>query len=186
MNNPTANRFDDHRLAWMDRLQDRIDGDLGAAERQVVDVHVAGCTSCQAQLAEFEALDHALLAATPRMSLDASFDARLWSEIDAIDDRQRLRSRERLEQERQEALRGLSRRWRQSLAFVVPGVIAGIALALALLGWLPHSGVSQAFVSEGANELGSQSGGYLQVFAIALLGGGIGLTIARWLSSAAD
>jgi len=186
LSNPTANPLDDHRLAWMDRLQDRLDGDLDEAERREVDAHLADCTSCQAQLAQFEALDQVLLAATPRLSLDAAFDARLLSEIDAIDEQQRTRLRERIEQERQETLRGLSRRWRQSLAFVVPGVIAGIALALALLGWLPHSGVSQAFVSEGANELGSQSTVYLQAFTIALLGGGIGLTVARWLSSAAD
>ena len=186
MSNPIANPLDDHRLAWMERLQDRLDGDLNDAERQVVDAHLADCTSCQAQLAEFEALDQALLAATPRLSLDAAFDARLLHEIGSIDDRQRLLSRQRLERERQETLRGLSRRWRQSLAFVVPGVIAGIALALALLGWLHHSDVSQALVSEGAQELGGQSAVYVQAFTFALLGGGIGLTVARWLSSAAD
>ena len=168
----------------MDRLQDRLDGDLAAAERQVVDAHLAGCTGCQAQLAAFEALDQALLAVTPRMSLDASFDARLWSEIDAIDDRQRLRSREQLEQERQEALRGLSRHWRQSLAFIVPGIVAGIALAFALVSGLGQSTISRALAAAGAAEFGGHSALYVQTLIIVTIGGGIGLTVARWLSAA--
>ena len=186
LSNPTDNRLDDHSLVWGERLQDRFDGDVTEAERRDVDAHVADCEFCQAQLADFEALDRALLTASPRLSLDAAFDARLLREIDAIDDQQRMRSRQRFEQEVQENLRTLSRRWRQSLAFVVPGVIAGIALTFALIGWLDRSGVTRSLALESAGAFGPHSALYVHAVIIAVLGGGIGLTVARWLSSAAD
>ena len=177
---------DEHSLTWGERLQDRLDGDLSPADCRSVDAHLADCTACQAQLAEFEALDRALLAAAPPLSLDAAFDRRLLSRIDAIDDQQRIRARQQLEEEMQANLRALSRWWRQSLAFVIPGVLAGMALTFALIRCLDQSGLGRALIQEGAIELGRNSALYVQALIIVVVGSGIGLTLARWLSSAGD
>jgi anti-sigma factor RsiW len=183
---PAATSTDEHQLTWADRLQDWVDGDLTAADRSSVESHLSDCEICQAQLVELERLDRALTASAPRLSLDAAFDERLLRQIDTVDDSRRALARQRFEQEMRENLQALSRRWRRSLAFVVPGVIAGIALAFALAGWFDSSDLSRALVVEGANEFGRQTASYLQALSTALIGAGIGFAVARWLSSAAD
>jgi anti-sigma factor RsiW len=192
MSAPTDSNLNDmgpneaHVLAWNDRLQEWLDGDLSDADRRAVDAHLATCSICPDQLEELRELDTLLSAAAPRLSLDAAFDARLMLEVDAFDHQQRARLRQKLEQERQQQLQSLSRRWKQSLAFVIPGVVAALALIFALVASLDHSGLSRSLTAESTGELGRNAALYVQAAFIALIGGGIGLTVARWLSSAAD
>ena len=127
--NSTATR--EHQLAWNDRLQDWLDGDLDAADAAALQAHMADCALCRARAAELQELDGKLRSAAPRLALDDAFDAKIFAQIDAIDDSQRAAARHRLEQELQQNLQTLARGWRRALLFVVPGVIAGVALALA-------------------------------------------------------
>jgi anti-sigma factor RsiW len=182
---PRQHRSDpEHHLEWNDRLQDWLDGDLADAEAPVFTAHLADCTLCQQRLADFEQLENVLQA--PRLSLDAAFDARLFAQIDAIDETQRAAARQKVEQELQQNLRALTRNWRRTLAFIVPGIIGGMALAFALMGYFDASGLTGKVVAEGASELGSQSANLVHAVFIAITGASIGGVMAGWLAKAAD
>jgi anti-sigma factor RsiW len=172
----------EHHLEWNDRLQDWLDGEPDAS----FEAHLAGCELCQAQLESLQALDQALQRELPALSPTESFDARLFEKIDAIDENQRLAAREQAERELRENLQALRRGWRRTLAFVIPGIIAGIAIAFAFTLWLDDSGVARTVALEGAHELGSNQAGTIQMALTALLGAGIGLAVARWLSTVAE
>lgn len=187
MSSPThSDPHEDHILAWNDRLQDWLDGDASAAERRAVESHLAICAICPEQVEAFRALDSALAVAAPRLELDAAFDARLMREVEAFDHQQQVRLRQKVEQEREAQLRSLSRRWKQGLAFIVPGVVAAMALIFALIGSIDHSEISRSLSLDSAGELGRHASLYVHAAIIALVGAGIGLPVARWLSSAAD
>lgn len=163
-----------------------LDGDITQTDRAAMHAHLATCEVCQVQLAAFEQLDAALRVAVPSISLDDSFDARLWAQLDPMDDSSRELARQRLEQELRDNLEALSRRRRRSLALVIPGVIAGIALVGALLGWLDGSGIGQQLARAGADEFGRQAGTYVQTLLLALVGAGIALGIGSWLVRAVE
>ena len=79
----------------------------------------------------------ATCAARPRAwRWTIAFDAKIFAQLDAIDETKRAEARRRLEQELQQNLQALARGWRRALLFVVPGVVAGVALAFALAWWL--------------------------------------------------
>ena len=158
MSNPTPSSpqaIAEHQLEWNDRLQDWLDGDIDGTDSAAVESHLADCGICQQQLAAFEALDKELFSAAPAPGLSAGFDQRLFAQIDAIDETQRVAARRRAEEELQENLRALSRGWRRTLAFIVPGVVGdavsawvagrcrGAVVGLlvgAVSGWLPGRG----------------------------------------------
>jgi anti-sigma factor RsiW len=181
--NPSAAR--DHLLAWNDRLQDWLDGDLDAADAATLQAHMTGCAMCRARAEELRELDRSLFGAAPRLALDDAFDAKLFAQIDAIDDSQRAEARRRIERELQQDLQALARGWRRALLFIVPGVVAGVALAFALTSWLNDASLMQALVTESAR-LGSGSSGYVPLIVTTLIGAGLGGLIARWLASVAD
>lgn len=175
-----------HQLEWNDRLQDWLDGALGSADAAAVDAHLAQCQLCSAQIEALVQLDRTLLRAAPRISLDDSFDQRLFAQVDTIDESKRALARQRLEQELQQNLRELSRGWRRALAFMIPGVIAGIALAFALTTWLDDTGLTRTLALQGAGPLGGQSSDVIQLALTTLLGAGLGVVVARWLAGAAE
>lgn len=176
----------EHLLEWNDRLQDWLDGDVGDQEAATLGTHLAQCPLCSARLEELTELDRSLQAAAPRLSLDAAFDERLLAQIDSIDESKRAEARRRIEQELQQNLRELSRGWRRALAFVIPGVIAGIALAFALTAWMDDTGLTRTLAIEGAGQLGSGSSEQIQLALTTLLGAGLGLVVARWLAGVTD
>nr|WP_298726398.1 zf-HC2 domain-containing protein [uncultured Steroidobacter sp.] len=171
---------------WDDALQDWLDGELSDADSAAFEAHLAGCGRCQRNLPEFEALDEALIEAAPPLQLDATFDRNLFARIDAIDENKRLEARRRLEQEWQQQMQSLSRNWRRTLAFVIPGVIGGIVLAMALMSWLDSSGITSNLVAQGAAELGSRSIDYLRLGITAVVGAAFGMLVAPWLARLAD
>lgn len=181
--NPPAT-LADHHLEWNDRLQDWLDGDLDTADQPLFEAHLADCTICQQRLGDFEALDNALQADAPHLSLDSAFDARVFAQIDAIDETQRAVARQRIERELQDNLQALSRSWRRTLAFVIPGIIGGIALALTLTGFFDASGLTDRLAVEGASELGGNAS-LIHVAITALLGASIGGATAAWMAKAA-
>ena len=177
---PTAS---EHELAWNDRLQDWLDGDLSAADAAKLQAHMAECALCRARAEELQALDLSLRSAAPRLALDEAFDAKIFAQIEVIDDSQRAAARQRLEQELQQNLQALARGWRRALLFILPGVAAGVALAFALTWWMTDAGLMRALIVQSAAEFGSGHSGLVQPIATALLGAALGGMIARWLAS---
>jgi anti-sigma factor RsiW len=175
----------EHHLEWNDRLQDWLDGDVEAGDRELIEAHLGQCPICQERLAEFERLDRALDAAAPRLSLDATFDQRLYAQIGAIDESQRAQARQRVEQELQQNLRALSRGWRRTLVFVVPGVIAGLAIAFTLSVWLDDSGLTRQLIAHAPGKLALGSD-FIRWSVTALLGSSLGLIVSRWLANVVD
>ena len=171
---------------WDDALQDWLDGELNEAEGASFEAHLAACGLCQRNLPEFEELDEALIESAPQLKLDTNFDRALFAQIDAIDESKRLEARRRLEQEWQQQMQSLSRNWRRTLAFVIPGIVGGIMLAVALMSWLDSSGITNNLVAQGAAELGGRSIDYLRLGITSVVGAAFGMLIAPWLARLAD
>jgi len=184
ISNPSA--ASDHHLEWNDRLQDWLDGDLSAADEAALQAHMADCALCRARADELRELDFNLSGAAPRLALDAAFDARLFAQIDAIDDSKRAEARQRMERELQQNLQALARGWRRALLFIIPGVIAGVALAFALTWWMNDAGVMRALIAQSAAEFGPGNSGQVQLIATTLLGAALGGLIARWLATVVE
>ncbi len=176
---------DDH-AQWDDALQEWLDGELNDADSAAFEAHLGSCGLCQRSLPEFEALDEALVEASPPPELSAGFDQKLFAQIDAIDESKRLEARRRLELEWQQQMQSLTRNWRRTLAFVIPGIIGGIVLAVALMSWLDSSGITSNLVAQGAAELGGRSIDYLRLGITAVVGAAFGMVVAPWLARLAD
>lgn len=174
-----------HLSEWNDRLQDWLDGDLSASEAAALQAHLADCELCRARAEELRELDFNLASDSPRLALDDEFDAKLFAQIDAIDESKRADARRRVEQELHENLQTLARGWRRALLFILPGVVAGVALALGLASWLSDADVMQQLVSESA-KLGSNNSGLVHLIVTTVLGAGLGGMIARWLASVVE
>ena len=174
----------EHYLGWNDRLQDWLDGDASDADEVAVERHLGECAICQARLAALEALDAKLTAALPQTALDGSFDARIFAQIDAIDESQRAVARQRIEQELQDNLRRLSRGWRRALAFVVGGAAGSMALSFTLSAWLAEIGITRGLIAQ--SELGIVGANLLQTGLTAAVGAVLGLIVARWMTSVAE
>jgi anti-sigma factor RsiW len=183
---PTPSSAHEHELEWNDRLQDWLDGDLNAADEAALQAHLADCAMCRARADELQALDESLQIASPRLALDDTFDAKLFAQIEAIDDSKRAAQRQHLEQELQQNLQALKRGWRRALLFVVPGVIAGVALAFALAVWLNDAGLMHTLIVQSAAEFGTNNSSQVQLIVMTLLGAGLGGTLARWLASVVE
>jgi anti-sigma factor RsiW len=186
MNQLTKQSSSRHSQEWNDRLQDWLDGELNSADTAAFEAHLKACAECQQSVQELEELDTALVAATPALQLDTAFDAQLFAKIEAIDDSKRAEARRQIEQEWQQQLQALSRNWRRTLAFVIPGVVAGIAIAFAAAGWLDSSGVTDSLVAQGAAELGGRSVDFLRIGVTSVVGAALGMLVAPWLARLAD
>ncbi len=180
----------DIHAKWDESLQEWLDGELNSADSAAFEAHLAHCGKCQQNIGDFQELDEALIDAAPPMQLNAEFDQKLFSQIDAIDESKRIEARRRLEQEWQQQLQTLARNWRRTLAFVIPGIIGGIVLAMALMSWLDSSGITNNLVAQGAQlgaaELGGRSLDYLRVGITAVVGGAFGMLVAPWLARLAE
>jgi len=174
-----------HSEEWDARLQDWLDGELNTADNALFEAHLAGCGTCQQSLEALERLDEALVEASPPLQLDQAFDQGLFAQIEAIDDNKRAEARRLAEQEWQQQLQTLSRNWKRTLAFVIPGVIAGIALAFAVTAWLDSSGITNNLIAQGTAELGGSSD-MIRVGITALIGTSLGLLVAPWLARLAE
>jgi anti-sigma factor RsiW len=176
----------DSHEKWDDSLQDWLDGELNGADTAAFEAHLAHCGKCQLNVGDFQELDQELAEASPPMELSGSFDQKLFAKIDAIDENKRIEARRRLEQEWQQQVQALARNWRRTLAFVVPGIIGGMVLAVALMTWLDSSGVTNSLVAQGAAEFGGQSINYLRIGITGVVGAAFGMLLAPWLARLAD
>jgi hypothetical protein len=66
-----------------ERLSDRLEGGLAAAELASVEAHLEGCAACQLQAQQLEAVK-VLLRAVPRESLPAGFEDRVHAALEAV------------------------------------------------------------------------------------------------------
>jgi anti-sigma factor RsiW len=167
---------------WDDSLQDWLDGELNGADSAAFEAHLGNCAQCQLTVEQLQELDAALVEATPATALTPSFDDKLFARIDAIDESKRIEARRRLELEWQEQMQSLARNWRRTLAFVIPGIIGGIVLAVALMSWLDSSGITGNLVAQGAAELGASSVNYLRLGITGMVGAAFGALVAPWLA----
>jgi anti-sigma factor RsiW len=176
----------EHALDWNDRLQDWLDGELDGADLAAFEAHLAGCEICQQSVERLEQLDGLLVEATPQLSLDENFDRRLMERIqtsdEAVNEKGRAEARRRVEQELQQQLGELRRGWKRTLAFVIPGIVAGIAIAFALASWLDSSGLTGTLVAEGTAELGNGSADFIRLGVISIVGTALGTLVAPWLA----
>jgi anti-sigma factor RsiW len=172
----------DHVLEWSDRLQDWLDGELDSAGVTAFETHLAGCEICQQSVEQLEQLDAMLVEAAPSLELDENFDRRLLAQIEQIDEKGRAEARRRIEQELQQQLSELRRGWKRTLAFVIPGIVAGIAIAFALAAWLDNSGVTSTLVAEGSAELGRGSADFIRLGVTSIVGAALGMLVAPWLA----
>lgn len=186
MNQLTKHSPSTHSQEWHDRLQDWLDAELNSADTAAFEAHLESCAECQQNVEDLEQLDAALAESSPPLQLNAAFDARLFAQIEAIDDSKRIEARRRIEQEWQQQMQALTRNWRRTLAFVIPGLVAGIALAFAVAGWLDSSGVTDALVARGAAELGGRSVDFLRIGVTSVVGAALGLLVAPLLARLAD
>ncbi|HEX7012408.1 MAG TPA: zf-HC2 domain-containing protein [Steroidobacteraceae bacterium] len=175
-----------HDLDWSEPLQDWLDGDLDAEALARFEAHLEGCAVCQERVAQFKELDAALEAAVPRLALDASFDERLFAKLDEADEAKRAEARRRAQQEFERGMSALARKWRLALGLVIPGAIAGIALAFAVTAWLGDSGLTYTLAAEGSERLGMSYFELLRIGLTAIVGAVLGGVVARWLTTVAD
>lgn len=185
LNQQPRHDLPEHHLEWNDRLQDWLDGALDAAEAPQFEAHLADCAICQERLGDFEQLETQLREAAPMLALDSSFDARIFSQIESVDEARRAAARQRIEQELQINLGKLSQSWRRTLAFVIPGIAAGVALAFALTSYFDASGLTGRLVAESTGQLGAGSMNWVHAVLTATLGASIGGLMAGWMAKAA-
>jgi anti-sigma factor RsiW len=183
MTESTMTEFDRHDETWNDRLQDLLDGEISASERVTTESHIATCGRCRAQFSQLKRLDAKLATRLDVPPLDNSFDRQLFARIESLDANARERARRRLERELQENLEHLSRGWRRTLAFVLGGTIAGIALAFAFIAWVDAAGLTDRMVGAAAAGTSSLQTSTLHVAVTVAIVAAIGAGVARWLAS---
>lgn len=171
-----------HELEWSDRLQDWLDGALAPDEQGSVESHLATCASCREHLDALRALDTELSEATPRLSLDASFDARVFAQIASADEARLAADRRRLQAELESDLARLAKQWRRTLAIIAPGVLAGIALAFGLAEYFDTAEWMRSLTAQSAGEIGIVNATHLHMLLTSAVGAAIGYLVARWLA----
>lgn len=174
----------DHAAAWDDRLQDWLDGDLEAQEHALVQSHLESCAQCQQSLDALQRLERQLSSALTSTGLDHAFDTRLFAQIDAANDAQRIEARQRAQAELQAELQALARNWKQTLFRLLPSVLAGVAFTLALTMYFDTAQWLRAFAADGAGQIGGLDSSFVHLLLTSAMGAAIGYGIARWLSAA--
>ena len=173
----------EHDLEWNDRLQDWLDGESTERERALAESHVASCESCQQKLREFETLDAALKDVSPKLALDAAFDARLFAKIDEASEAQRLQARARAQAEFQAEIHALTRNWRRTLTTILPSVLAGIAIALSLATYFDTTEWTQQLAAQSAGEIKGVDASFIKLLLTSTIGAAIGYVVARWMTA---
>ena len=173
----------EHDLQWNERVQDWLDGEPDERERVLIEAHLRSCEWCQQSLNEFETLDAALKQASPKLTLDEGFNARLFAQIDQHSEAQRLEARQRAQAEFQAELNALSRNWRRTLTTILPSVIAGIAIAFALAMYFDTAAWTQQLAAESAEEIRGVDSSFIHLLLTATIGAAIGYVVARWMAA---
>jgi anti-sigma factor RsiW len=174
------------------RLQEYIDGHMPAAERSVLEQHLAHCAECAALGREYQRLDRQLARAIQRPSLSHGFHARLLDQIDSEiarsqvprTEENRLRFESNLEAQwqayRRHFLRAQLPRFLDGIGYGAAAAIGGSLLFRLITVFLQSSGTASTNHAQHlAMALGSAVGTTILLGALAFLGK---THLARWLA----
>ncbi len=140
-----------HGPEWSDLLQDALDGELDDSSQQRLDAHLESCETCGSELTRLRELDSRLQGHLVPMTLDASFEQRVFAEIRRLDAARlakvRAAARARIEQQDRQLAVALERAWRSGrhVLFAKLGAILAAALALVLVVALPATDLTTRY-----------------------------------------
>lgn len=174
-----------HEAEWAQRLEEWRDGIASAAEAATIESHLPNCDECREYLAALDGIDAALSGSLVAPALSSEFDRNLWSRIGAADEIQRALAKQRAQNDMQQSLAALDRRWRRKLALIIPGVLAGIVLAFWVAYLLSSSWLAPMFTLA-HQQLGPAMGLLVQTLITSLVGGVAGFLITQWVAPASD
>ena len=132
-----------HGPEWSDLLQDALDGELDESSQYRLDAHLESCDTCGIELTRLRELDSRLQRQLTPMTLDASFEQRVFEEIRRREAARlanvRAAARARVEQQDRQLAFALERAWRSGrhVLFAKLGAILAAALALVVVVALP-------------------------------------------------
>jgi hypothetical protein len=141
------------------------------------------CESCRQRWRDLQILDTALKDVSPQLTLDETFDMRLFAEIDEASEAQRSQARARAQAEFQAEVHELSRNWRRTLTTILPSVLAGIAIALALAMYFDTAEWTQQLAAESAGEIKGVDASFIHLLLTSTIGAAIGYVVARWMTA---
>lgn len=182
----TSSAQSPHGADWGQRLDEWRDGLASAAEATAIETHVARCDECQDYLEALEDIDAALSSGVHVPALSADFDMKIWSRIGSSDDIQRTLAKQRAQEEMQQQLAALNVGWRRRVMLMIPGVLAGIALAVWFGSLISGSDAMRTFATMLQQNLGASAGQLIQTIATGLLGGALGLAMSQWIVPSSD
>jgi anti-sigma factor RsiW len=175
-----------HGPDWSQRLEEWRDGLADAAESAAIETHLASCTECQDYLEALNQIDAALSTKLQVAALSADFDSKIWSRIDASNDIQRALAKQRAQEDLQQQLAALNAGWKRKVLLMIPGLVAGIALAVWVGSLLTGTGLMASFATMLQQSLGPSMGQLIQTLATGFLGGAIGLAMSQWVVPSSD
>ena len=68
-------------MEWDEKLWDWLDDAIAVTQKMAIDHHLQSCACCRQRLAVLQELDRHLRDILPRLSLDASFDQKVLSQL---------------------------------------------------------------------------------------------------------
>lgn len=170
-----------HDEAWNDRLQDLLDGDVSRAERADIESHVATCPRCRLRFVQLKRLDGKLAAHLGAPRLDAAFDRQVLARINALDARKCEQARRQADREFREHMQALTRAWRWGMACLAAGVVAAIALILAIITWSERVDIASRLAAL-VNDIGLSTIGPLHTVLTLLIAAAVGGGVAKWVA----
>ncbi|HEU4602288.1 MAG TPA: zf-HC2 domain-containing protein [Steroidobacteraceae bacterium] len=171
-----------HEAEWGQRLEEWRDGLASAAEATAIESHLAGCAECREHLDALNAIDAALSSTLSVPLLSPEFDAALWSRVDSNDAIQRTLAKQRAQEQVEQQLAALDSMWRRALVLLIPGVLAGIALAFWFVSLIEQSSLLAPLVAAVREQLGAENARLAQAIGTALLGGAAGFAMSKWFA----
>ncbi|HEU4655581.1 MAG TPA: zf-HC2 domain-containing protein [Steroidobacteraceae bacterium] len=181
MKSPTALPTQ-HEAEWAQRLEEWREGLASATEATAIESHVAGCDECRDYLDALNHIDAALGSTLSAPLLSPGFDAALWARVDSNDAIQRTLAKQRAQEQMEQQLAALDSRWRRALVLLIPGVLAGIALAFWFVSLIEQSSLLAPLLAALQDQLGAQNGRLVQAVATGMLGGAAGFAMSKWFA----
>jgi anti-sigma factor RsiW len=182
----TSSPHSPHGADWGQRLEEWRDGLASGADATAIETHVASCDECQDYLEALEQIDAALSSTLHISALSADFDLQLWSRIGSSDDIQRTLAKQRAQEQMQQELAALTRNWRRRVALMIPGLLAGIAIAFWFASLVNGSDAMTTFATLLQQKLGVSTGQLVQSIVTGLLGGAVGMAMSQWIVPTSD
>jgi anti-sigma factor RsiW len=121
---------------WADRLQDAIDGDLGANDLAALSEHLSGCDACSSDYRALHALNAALTSQIAAPPLAPNFDAMVYARISTLAPPSLAHARELEQQAHRVRIANLQRDWRSFWRFNLGNLLGSGAVFVAIFSTL--------------------------------------------------